>query len=55
MQVKSCKLPTLPDYKDLISELGPIYFKMSKHHSIAKRRPVYKCNETEVYRLIDKN
>ncbi|KAK1380733.1 UDENN domain-containing protein [Heracleum sosnowskyi] len=46
-QVKSCKLPELPDYKDLISELGPIYFKMAKHQSVAKKRPVYSYNETE--------
>ncbi|KAL8105859.1 hypothetical protein AgCh_029602 [Apium graveolens] len=46
-QVKSCKLPALPDYKDLISELGPIYFKMSKQQAIAKKRPVYNYNETE--------
>ncbi|WOH13327.1 hypothetical protein DCAR_0832836 [Daucus carota subsp. sativus] len=46
-EVNSCKLPALPDYRDLISELGPIYFRMSKHYAIAKKRPVYSYNETE--------
>ncbi|KAL7200967.1 hypothetical protein ACSBR1_032810 [Camellia fascicularis] len=46
-QVKTCYLPALPRRKELISELQPIHTRLSCEKSIAKRRPVYKCNEVQ--------
>uniref|UniRef100_A0A5B7BMW8 UDENN domain-containing protein n=1 Tax=Davidia involucrata TaxID=16924 RepID=A0A5B7BMW8_DAVIN len=46
-QVKMCYLPALPRHKELISELVPIHARMSCENSIAKRHPVYKCNEVQ--------
>ncbi|KAF9610657.1 hypothetical protein IFM89_023913 [Coptis chinensis] len=45
--VKICHLPTLPRHRELISELGPIHARLSCENSIAKRHPVYKCNEVQ--------
>lgn len=49
MQVKMCHLPTLPRHKDLASELGPIHARLSREGSFAKKHPVYRCNEVQVY------
>ncbi|GAV84174.1 DENN domain-containing protein [Cephalotus follicularis] len=46
-QVKMCHLPTLPRYKELASELGPIHSRLSFESSVAKRHPVYRCNEAQ--------
>ncbi|CAL8178197.1 unnamed protein product [Prunus armeniaca] len=48
-QVKMCHLPTLPRHKDLASELGPIHARLSREGSFAKKHPVYRCNEVQVY------
>lgn len=49
MQVKACSMPRLPGYKELISDLGPIHARLSCENSIAKRHPVYKCSEVQVF------
>ncbi|XP_043706121.1 uncharacterized protein LOC122655827 isoform X2 [Telopea speciosissima] len=46
-QVKMCYLPPLPRHRELVSELGPIHARLSCENSIAKRHPVYKCNEVQ--------
>ncbi|KAK3405159.1 hypothetical protein EUGRSUZ_K01409 [Eucalyptus grandis] len=46
-QVKMRHLPALPRYKELVSELKPIYARLSLESSIAKRHPVYKCSEVQ--------
>ncbi|KAG8641857.1 hypothetical protein MANES_12G041101v8 [Manihot esculenta] len=46
-QVKVCRLPTLPHYKELFSELAPYHAKLSSQKSIAKKHPVYRCNEIQ--------
>ncbi|KAB1213817.1 DENN domain-containing protein 4C [Morella rubra] len=46
-QVKVYNLPTLPRHKELVSELGPIHARLSHESSIAKRHPVYRCNEVQ--------
>ncbi|KAJ9169683.1 hypothetical protein P3X46_017845 [Hevea brasiliensis] len=46
-QVKMCHLPALPRYKELVSELAPFHAKLSIQSSIAKKHPVYRCNETQ--------
>lgn len=46
-QVKTCCLPALPRHKELVSELGPLHAKLACQNSIAKRHPVYKCNEVQ--------
>lgn len=46
-QVKMCHLPTLPRYKELTSELGPIHARLSREHSLAKKHPVYRCSEVQ--------
>ncbi|CAL2280403.1 unnamed protein product [Prunus armeniaca] len=48
-QVKMCHLPTLPRHKDLAAELGPIHARLSREGSFAKKHPVYRCNEVQVY------
>lgn len=53
MQVTTCKLPTLPRYKELICELGPIHARLSYENTIATKRPVYKCSEVQVFRLVN--
>lgn len=45
-------LPALPRYKELVSELKPIYARLSLESSIAKRHPVYKCSEVQVHMII---
>ncbi|KAI3921285.1 hypothetical protein MKX01_001422, partial [Papaver californicum] len=41
-------------YKDqeAYAELGPIHARLSCHNSIAKRHPVYRCNEVQVSLLL---
>ncbi|KAB1208648.1 DENN domain-containing protein 5B [Morella rubra] len=51
-QVKIYNLPTLPRHKELVSELGPIHARLSHESSIAKRHPVYRCNEVQVSLLL---
>ncbi|XP_057483036.1 LOW QUALITY PROTEIN: uncharacterized protein LOC130769798 [Actinidia eriantha] len=46
-QVKTCYLPALPRHKEFISELQPIHNRLSREKDIAKRHPVYKCNEMQ--------
>lgn len=42
-----CHLPTLPRYKELVSELRPLHDRLSLESSVAKRHPVYRCNEVQ--------
>ncbi|XP_022991951.1 uncharacterized protein LOC111488447 isoform X1 [Cucurbita maxima] len=46
-QVKTCTLPTLPRHRELVSELGPVHAKLANKSSIAKKHPVYRCNESQ--------
>ncbi|XP_066384173.1 uncharacterized protein [Miscanthus floridulus] len=46
-QVKACSLPQLPRYKELFSNLGPLHARLSCENSLAKRHPIYKCNEVQ--------
>lgn len=46
-QVKMCHLPTLPRYKELVSELRPLHDRLSLESSVAERHPVYRCNEVQ--------
>ncbi|TYK24604.1 DENN domain-containing protein [Cucumis melo var. makuwa] len=46
-QVKTCSLPTLPRYRELASKLGPVHAKLANKSSIAKKHPVYWCNESQ--------
>ncbi|XP_057438466.1 uncharacterized protein LOC130730467 isoform X2 [Lotus japonicus] len=46
-QVKMCHLPRLPQYKELVSQLGPIHAKLSRESSIAQKHPIHRCNEAE--------
>ncbi|XP_008804739.2 uncharacterized protein LOC103717932 isoform X1 [Phoenix dactylifera] len=46
-QVKTCSLPQLPRYKELVSDLSPIHARLSCENSIAKRHPVYRCSEVQ--------
>ncbi|KAG6719199.1 hypothetical protein I3842_04G190100 [Carya illinoinensis] len=48
-QVKTCYLPILPRHKELVSQLGPIHARLSHESSIAKRHPVYRCNEVQLF------
>ena len=48
IQVKTCSLPTLPRHRELASELGPVHAKLANRSSIAKKHPVYRCNEYQV-------
>ncbi|AQL09552.1 DENN (AEX-3) domain-containing protein [Zea mays] len=45
--VKACSLPRLPHYKELVSNLGPLHARLSCENSLAKRHPIYKCNEVQ--------
>ncbi|XP_058197386.1 uncharacterized protein LOC131313219 isoform X1 [Rhododendron vialii] len=46
-QVKTCYVPVLPRHKELIAELRPIHTKLSCQKEIARRHPVFKCNEVQ--------
>ncbi|KAL5990198.1 hypothetical protein ACLOJK_011095 [Asimina triloba] len=46
--VKTSALPLLPRHRELVTELGPIHARLSCENAIAKRQPVYKCNEVQV-------
>ncbi|WOL10660.1 hypothetical protein Cni_G19419 [Canna indica] len=46
-KVKTCSLPRLPRYKELVSDLGPIHARLSCENAIAKRYPIYKCSEVQ--------
>ncbi|EER95503.2 hypothetical protein BDA96_01G539500 [Sorghum bicolor] len=46
-QVKACSLPQLPRYEELVSNLGPLHARLSCENSLAKRHPIYKCNEVQ--------
>ncbi|CAL4937618.1 unnamed protein product [Urochloa decumbens] len=46
-QVKACSMPQLPRYKELVSDLGPIHARLSCENALAKRHPIYKCNEVQ--------
>ncbi|XP_020576469.1 uncharacterized protein LOC110022034 isoform X2 [Phalaenopsis equestris] len=45
--VNTCSLPQLPRYRELVSELTPVYARLACEDSIAKRHPVYKCSEVQ--------
>ncbi|KAF7120865.1 hypothetical protein RHSIM_Rhsim13G0040500 [Rhododendron simsii] len=45
--VKTCYVPALPRHKELIAELRPIHTKLSCQKEIARRHPVFKCNEVQ--------
>ncbi|OEL33463.1 hypothetical protein BAE44_0005518 [Dichanthelium oligosanthes] len=45
--VKACQLPQLPRYKELVSDLSPIHAILSCENALAKRHPIYKCNEVQ--------
>uniref|UniRef100_A0A0E0GGQ8 UDENN domain-containing protein n=1 Tax=Oryza nivara TaxID=4536 RepID=A0A0E0GGQ8_ORYNI len=47
-QVKACSLPQLPRFKELVSDLSPIHARLSCENALAKRHPIYKCNEVQV-------
>lgn len=49
-QVKSCHLPALPQQRELVSELRPIHARLSFESSIARRHPVYRCSEVQVFK-----
>lgn len=51
-QVKTCHLPNLPRHKELASKLAPIHARLSRESSIAKRHPVYRCNEMQVFTVV---
>ncbi|KAL5712102.1 hypothetical protein ACHQM5_014304 [Ranunculus cassubicifolius] len=46
-KVKICYLPALPRQRELASQLAPIHARLASESSIAKRHPVYKCNEAQ--------
>ncbi|XP_072987918.1 uncharacterized protein [Typha latifolia] len=46
-QVKTCSLPQLPRYRELVSDLSPIHGRLSCEKSVAKRHPIYKCSEVQ--------
>ncbi|KAK8269753.1 hypothetical protein V6Z12_D11G150600 [Gossypium hirsutum] len=46
-QVKSCYLPTLPQHKELVTELRSIHSRLSYEGSIANKHPTYRCNEVQ--------
>uniref|UniRef100_A0A0E0K8Q0 cDENN domain-containing protein n=1 Tax=Oryza punctata TaxID=4537 RepID=A0A0E0K8Q0_ORYPU len=46
-QVKACSLPQLPRFKELVSDLSPIHARLSCENALAKRHPIYKCNEIQ--------
>ncbi|KAM0828353.1 hypothetical protein ACQ4PT_067613 [Festuca glaucescens] len=46
-QVKGNLLPQLPRYKELISDLSPIHARLSCENALAKKHPIYKCNEVQ--------
>ena len=41
-------MPQLPRYKDLVSDLSPIHARLSCENALAKKHPMYKCNEVQV-------
>ena len=47
-QVKANLLPQLPRYKELVSDLSPIHARLSCENALAKKHPIYKCNEVQV-------
>ncbi|CAL0326845.1 unnamed protein product [Lupinus luteus] len=46
-QVKMCHLPKLPQYRELVSQLGPIHARLKCESSIARKNPAYRCNEVQ--------
>lgn len=44
-----CSLPHLPRHRELVTRLGPIHARLSCENSIARRHPVYKCSEVQVF------
>ncbi|KAJ3682440.1 hypothetical protein LUZ60_015013 [Juncus effusus] len=46
-QVKTCSLPQLPRYKELISELTPLHTKICSENYLAQRHPNYRCSENQ--------
>lgn len=54
-QVKTCHLPHLPEYKQLISQLEPIYARLSSECCNTQRHPVYRCSDIQVSFSLSKN
>lgn len=46
--MKTCPLPTLPRYRELVSQLRPIHARLSCENFVARRHPVYRCSEVQV-------
>ncbi|RAL43437.1 hypothetical protein DM860_012578 [Cuscuta australis] len=46
-QVKPCYLPSLPRYKELVSELQPIHARLEHDNSVAQGHPTYRCNDVQ--------
>ena len=44
-----CHLPRLPQHRELLSQLTPIHAKLSNERSIARKHPVHRCNEVQVF------
>lgn len=49
LQVKMCHLPRLPRQRDLVSQLTPIHARLSSESAIAKKHPIHRCNEIQVF------
>uniref|UniRef100_A0ACD5TUJ9 Uncharacterized protein n=1 Tax=Avena sativa TaxID=4498 RepID=A0ACD5TUJ9_AVESA len=46
-QVKANLLPQIPRYTELVSDLSPIHARLSCENALAKKHPIYKCNEVQ--------
>ncbi|KAJ0265498.1 DENN protein [Hirschfeldia incana] len=46
-QVKVCNMPTLPQRRELITQLTPIHATLAHYSSTARKHPVYKCSEVQ--------
>lgn len=44
-----CHLPRLPRHRELVSQLGPIHARLSSGSSIARKHPIHRCNEVQVF------
>lgn len=44
-----CHLPRLPKQRELVSQLSPIHARLSSESSIARKHPVHRCNEVQVF------
>lgn len=44
-----CSLPKLPQHKELLSQLSPFHARLANERSIARKHPVHRCNEVQVF------